>query len=106
MREPNAEGVAPSRRGVAPRAGFLSPELDCLTGVSRTSLRNCELFIVIYGADGRGRSKESYVVGVCLDFQPCQDFSVVVIFMGHMSGGQELPTRKLNFFDFSVFLFF
>lgn len=47
MREPRAEG-APSRRGVAPSAGLLSAlEEGCRAGVSRTSLRNCELFIVV-----------------------------------------------------------
>ena len=46
IREPKADGVEPSRLGVAPSVGLLSPELDCRAGVSRTSFRNCELFIV------------------------------------------------------------
>jgi hypothetical protein len=46
MREPRAEGVAPSRLGVALSVDLLSPKFDCRAGVSRTSLRNCELFIL------------------------------------------------------------
>ena len=44
-RDPRVEGVAPSRLGVAPSVGLLSPEPGWRVGVSRTSLRNCELFI-------------------------------------------------------------
>jgi hypothetical protein len=47
IRDPRAEGVAPSRLGVAPSVGLLSPEPDWRAGVSRTSLRNCELFIAL-----------------------------------------------------------
>ena len=46
MRDPSAEGVAPSCLGVAPRVALASPDFECRAGVSRTSLRNCELFIV------------------------------------------------------------
>lgn len=46
IREPRADGAAPSRLGAAPCGGLLSPEFDCRAGVSRTSLRNCVLFIV------------------------------------------------------------
>jgi hypothetical protein len=44
IREPRADGVAPSHLGV----GSLSVELEpaCRPGVSRTSLRNWELFMV------------------------------------------------------------
>ena len=44
MREPRAEGP-PSRCGAAPTAGLLSAPEDWRAGVSRTSLRNWELFI-------------------------------------------------------------
>jgi hypothetical protein len=47
IREPSAEGVAPSRLDVAPNPGLLSPDPACRAGVSNTSLRNCELFIVV-----------------------------------------------------------
>lgn len=48
IREPSAEGVAPSRLGAAPVAEFLSPGVVCLAGVSSTSFRNCWLFMVIF----------------------------------------------------------
>jgi hypothetical protein len=45
IREPRAEGVAPSLLGVAP-GGPPAPEAPgCGAGVSRTSLRNWELFM-------------------------------------------------------------
>ena len=44
--EPRADGVAPSRLGVAPRVELLSPDTACLAGVSSTSFLNWELFIV------------------------------------------------------------
>jgi hypothetical protein len=55
IRDPRAEGVAPSRLGVAPSVGLLSPEPDWRAGVSRTSLRNCELFIALLriGCEGQ-----------------------------------------------------
>jgi hypothetical protein len=45
MREPRAEGVAPSLFGVAPRLPPLPEAPDCLAGVPSTSLRNWELFM-------------------------------------------------------------
>ena len=53
IREPSADGVAPSRRVVALSVGLPSPEFDCWVGVSRTSFRNCELFIVTLGGGNR-----------------------------------------------------
>jgi hypothetical protein len=82
MREPSAEGVAPSRLGVVPSVGLPSPELDCLAGVSRTNLRNCVLFIV----NIEGRSQCSVADGLNVGFevvsQPRQDISAVRKFTG------------------------
>jgi hypothetical protein len=46
IREPSAIGVAPSRLEVAPLVELLCSEPGFLAGVSSTSFRNCELFIV------------------------------------------------------------
>ena len=48
IRDPRAVGVAPSRFAVAPpRAVLLSDEPGGRPGVSSTSLRNCELFMIV-----------------------------------------------------------
>jgi hypothetical protein len=44
IREPSAEGVAPLREEAADLSAG-DEEEACRAGVSRTSLRNCELFI-------------------------------------------------------------
>ena len=78
IRDPRAEGVAPSCLGVAPTDSLLSPEPGWRAGVSRTNLRNCELFILSlrggcvvqeFGAD-----PVRFVRGRCTFFQPRQDF--------------------------------
>jgi len=43
--EPKAEG-APSRLGVTPRVDLACPEPGCRAGVSITSFRNSELFMM------------------------------------------------------------
>jgi len=48
IREPSAEGVAPLRDAAADLSAG-DDEEACRAGVSRTSLRNCELFI--FGID-------------------------------------------------------
>lgn len=46
--DPSAEGVAPSRLGVAPNLDVPSLVPACLAGVSNTNFLNCELFIVVF----------------------------------------------------------
>jgi hypothetical protein len=46
MREPRADGAAPSLFEVAPREPPLPEAPGCRAGVSSTSLRNWELFMV------------------------------------------------------------
>jgi hypothetical protein len=46
MREPKAEGVALSLFGVVPSVPPVPEAPDCREGVSSTSLRNWELFMV------------------------------------------------------------
>ena len=47
MRDPRADGIAPSLRSVAPRP-VLPPEASGRqAGVSSTNFRNCELFMVL-----------------------------------------------------------
>jgi len=46
MREPRADGAAPSLFEVAPREPPLPEVPGCRAGVSSTSLRNWELFMV------------------------------------------------------------
>ncbi len=46
IRDPRADGVAPSLFGVPPRITPLPEAPACRAGVSSTSLRNWELFMV------------------------------------------------------------
>jgi hypothetical protein len=61
IREPSMECVAQSCLDAAPTVGLLPPELDWWAGVSRTSFRNCELFMVRLRIDCRTR--EGWMVG-------------------------------------------
>jgi hypothetical protein len=91
IREPRAEGVAPSRLGVAPSVGLLSPELDWRAGVSSTSLRNCELFIEALGGGGGSVDHRRSL------WLECFCFEVWLSLVNFFWRARELQEEPLNF---------